>query len=126
MTEIGPVAVTTARDSVQRFTAAAHGSADAWDGATVPMTFPAVWLGLPEIRQGLSATDANPVALLHEAQEFHYFDALELDASYVMHVAMAPAGNERARVVVTARVVDRSERTIVLIKTSLIVIRDAR
>jgi hypothetical protein len=99
--------VRTDREAVAHLaTALGAPAGKAWDGESVPLTFPIVWLGLPEVRErsGLSTLTEGLATVLHVEQTFDYAGRLAVDRDYDLHVAATRADGPDAPILLTGRV----------------------
>lgn len=75
----GPVRVTTNREAVRAFRRETGWRAE--DGAP-PLSFPVVWMKSPELGNLIRDAAQGVGAPVHEAQEFHYDERLQIDEVY--------------------------------------------
>ncbi|MBB4196976.1 hypothetical protein CCR94_23600 [Rhodoblastus sphagnicola] len=75
----GPLRVTTAKEAVRAFRRETGWRDE--DGA-VPLSFPVVWMKSPEIGEPIRAAAQEIGLPVHEAQNFDYFEPLQLDKAY--------------------------------------------
>ena len=95
---VGPLLVSTDRESLARYTRASRSRAPG-----VPATYPTVWLTHPAIRAAaLALANAGEVAF-HEDQTFEYREPLTPDTAYALF-ADVDRQETPARVVVASRV----------------------
>jgi hypothetical protein len=78
-----PVGVRIEAQDVAAFLRATGGPADR---ALVPLTFPARWLALPAVRGLIMRSVGNGFLPVHEAQNFAYERALQIEADYILGV----------------------------------------
>jgi hypothetical protein len=75
----GPLRVWTARESVRAFR-----RETGWreENGVVPLSFPVVWMKIPEIGEPIRAAAQETGLPVHEAQQFDYLEPLQLDTAY--------------------------------------------
>lgn len=84
-----PTTLAPLRVRVDPERAAAYGRETGFAGPGAPLSYPAVWLSAPQVREAIAqvcaAADAVPV---HESQGFSYATPLRLGAEYDVTVVM--------------------------------------
>jgi hypothetical protein len=96
----GPLRVNTAREAVRDFRREAGWRDEEGD---VPLSFPVVWMKSPEIGEPIRLAARDIGLPVHESQEFHYAQPLQVDAVYDLMLELK-CESDPARLVATAKI----------------------
>jgi hypothetical protein len=111
----GPVRVTTSRETVRAFRREAGWRAE--DGA-VPLSFPVVWMKIPEIGGAISDAAREVGAPVHESQEFQYKECLQIDEVYDLMLELRRE-TEPQRLIATAEILAEDGRSVGTVVTTI-------